>query len=60
MGADSEGGKLKADGRAGTCLAPKSVWSRFPHVLKEERREEEERRVHAACQEKTLSGFNPL
>lgn len=60
MGADSEGGKLKADGRAGTCLAPKSVWSRFPHVLKEERREEEEeekRGVHTACQEKNTLRF---
>lgn len=25
--------KLKADGRAGTCLTLKSVWSRFPHVF---------------------------
>lgn len=24
--------KLKADGCAGTCLAPKSVWSCVPHV----------------------------
>lgn len=26
--------KMKADGRAGTCLTLKSVWSRFPHVFK--------------------------
>lgn len=26
--------KVKADGRAGTCLTLKSVWSRFPHVFK--------------------------
>lgn len=29
--------KLKADGRAGTCLTLKSVWSRFPHVFKKKR-----------------------
>lgn len=53
--------KLKADGRAGTCLTLKSVWSRFPHVflsfffLNSTYYAKKKRKKR-----KTLSGFNPL
>lgn len=47
--------KVKADGRAGTCLTLKSVWSRFPHVFKTKKKA-----ILHIMPKKRLSGFNPL